>query len=55
VGVNGGIAAAYQGGSLVDGQTYYVVEVFLPYQPFTPLRGFVAPLIPDTLYDRTLF
>ena len=55
VGPNGGVATAYQGGGLVDGQTYYVVEVFLPYQPFTPLRGFVGGLVPDTLYDRTLF
>jgi len=55
VGVNGGIATAYQGGGLVDGQTYYVVEVFLPYHPFTPLRGLVGGLVPDTLYDRTLF
>lgn len=55
VGPDGGLATAWQGGALVDGQTYYVVEVFLPYKPFTPLRGFVSALIPDTLYERALF
>jgi hypothetical protein len=43
------------GGGLTTGRSYFVVEVFLPYQPFTPLRGFVNPIIPDTLYDRSVF
>ncbi|MFV1988622.1 MAG: TadE/TadG family type IV pilus assembly protein [Gemmatimonadota bacterium] len=55
VGIAGNPATAYQAQGLVDGQIYHVVEVFLPYQPFTPLQGFVGSVIPDTLYDRTLF
>lgn len=55
VGPVGGQAAPFVGGGLASGRTYYVVEVFLPHQPFTPLRGFVSPILPDTLYDRSLF
>jgi hypothetical protein len=51
----GGPAQAYQAQGLLAGQTYFVVEVFLPYQPFTPLKNLVNGLVPDTLYDRTLF
>jgi Flp pilus assembly protein TadG len=51
----GGPAQAYQAQGLLNAQTYYVVEVFLPYQPFTPLKNLVSGLVPDTLYDRTLF
>jgi Flp pilus assembly protein TadG len=55
VGVDGTATIAYQGGGLIDGQIYYVVEIFLPYQPFTPLSRLVGSMVPDTLYDRTLF
>lgn len=55
VGQNGQIATPLVGQGLLDGTSYYVVEVFLPYQPFTPLRNFVSSVVPDTLYDRTLF
>ncbi|MCG8468258.1 MAG: pilus assembly protein [Gemmatimonadetes bacterium] len=55
VGTPGNPATPYVGNGLADGNSYYVVEIFLPYQPFTPLRGLVAPVIPDTLYDRTIF
>ncbi len=40
---------------LLDGQTYFVVELFLPYRPFTPLSRLVRRLVPDTLYDRSIF
>ncbi len=40
---------------LVDGQTYFVVELFVPYRPFTPLSRLVSRLVPDTLYDRSIF
>jgi hypothetical protein len=40
---------------LLDGQSYYVVELFLTYEPFTPLSRMVNSLVPDTLYDRSIF
>ena len=55
VGVLGAQATPFVGNGLSNGKTYFVVEVFLPYQPFTPLRGLIAPVIPDTLYDRSIF
>ena len=54
-GRNGQIATPLMGQGLLDGTSYYVVEVFLPYQPFTPLRNLVSSVVADTLYDRTLF
>jgi len=55
LGQNGQIAAPLVGQGLANGTSYYVVEVFLPYRAFTPLRNFVSSVVPDTLYDRTLF
>ena len=55
VGPLGAQATALSGQGLSDGKTYYVVEVFAPYQPFTPLDALVKAVVPDTLYDRTVF
>ncbi len=55
VGLIGAPATPFVGNGLADGKTYFVVEIFLPHQPFTPLRAFIAPVIPDTLYDRSIF
>lgn len=55
VGLPGAQATPFVGNGLSNGKSYYVVEIFLPYQPFTPLRALIAPVIPDTLYDRTIF
>ena len=40
---------------LLDGHSYHVMELFLAYQPFTPLRRMVNSVVPDTLYDRSIF
>lgn len=55
LGARGEVAAPLAGIGLRDGSTYYVVEVFLPYRPFTPLRNLLAGVVPDTLYERALF
>lgn len=55
VGSIGSPAAALAGQGLTNTRTYYLVEVFSPYHPFTPLEGFVESIVPDTLYDRSLF
>lgn len=55
VGILGSPATPLIGHGLQDGRRYYVVEVFAPYQPFTPLDAIVESLVPDTLYDRTVF
>ena len=51
----GSVATPLVGQGLSDGRTYYVVEVFAPYKPFTPLDALVGSIVPDTLYDRTVF
>lgn len=55
VGALGAPAPTLSGKGLADGKTYYVVEVFAPYHPFTPLDALVQAVVPDTLYDRTVF
>lgn len=55
LGVLGAPAAPLVGQGLTDGKLYYVVEIFAPYQPFTPLDALVQAVVPDTLYDRTVF
>ena len=55
LGVLGGQADPLRGQGLANGRTYFVVEVFAPYRPFTPLDALVRAVVPDTLYDRTVF
>jgi isocitrate dehydrogenase kinase/phosphatase len=37
------------------GHSYFVVELFIPFEPVTPLRNFMAGLIPEEMYDRSIF
>jgi Flp pilus assembly protein TadG len=55
LGLLGAQATPLVGQGLADGKFYYVVEVFAPYHPFTPLDAFLNAVVPDTLYDRTVF
>jgi len=55
VGSLGSAAGPLVGQGLQDGHRYFVVEVFAPYHPFTPLDALVQSVVPDTLYDRTVF
>lgn len=55
IGVLGNPADGLAGQGLTNARTYHMVEVFAPYRPFTPLEGFVDSIVPDTLYDRSLF
>lgn len=55
IGVLGSAADGLANQGLTDGRTYHLVEVFAPYHPFTPLEGFIDSIVPDTLYDRSLF
>lgn len=55
LGQPGDEATPYLGSNLQEGRTYFVVEMFLPYQPITPFGGLVEGIVPETLYDRTLF
>ncbi len=55
LGLLGAQATPLVGQGLGDGRFYYVVEVFAPYHPFTPLDAFLNAVVPDTLYDRTVF
>lgn len=38
-----------------DGTTLYAVEVFLAYQPVTPVGHFLDDLLPNFLYERAVF
>lgn len=49
------IATPYTTVGLVEGHSYYVVEMFLPYESHTPLERLMESLVPELLYDRTLF
>ncbi len=55
IGPVGTMAAGLGSTVLTDGQSYYAIEVFYDYKPFTPLRQLVSSVVPDTLYDRTVF
>jgi len=55
LGLLGATASALVGQGLRSGQLYYAVEVFAPYQSFTPLDRLVGAIVPDVLYDRTVF
>lgn len=55
IGAVGETAAALQTLGLIDGQSVYVVEVFLAYRAFTPLSAFVEGAVPQGLYSRSVF
>ena len=38
-----------------EGSTHYTVEVFLTYEPVTPLAGLVEAMVPSVLYERAVF
>ena len=38
-----------------DGTTLYSVEVFLVYEPITPVGNFLEDLLPEVLYERAVF
>lgn len=49
------VAVPYLSAGLREGQRYYVVELFIPYEPLTPLHKLFEDHIPESLYDRSLF
>jgi hypothetical protein len=55
LGATGDSVTALATAGLLEGQSYHVVELFLAYQPFTPLSKMVSSIVPDTLYDRSIF
>lgn len=38
-----------------EGSTHYSVEVFLTYEPVTPLAGLYEAVVPPVLYERAVF
>lgn len=38
-----------------EGSTHYTVEVFLTYEPVTPLAGLFEAVAPSVLYERAVF
>lgn len=40
---------------LIDGQTHYVVEIFIHQGRLAPLQNLLGFGVPDTLYDRAIF
>lgn len=55
IGQPGMVAEELLGIPLVNGQSLYVVEVFYPYEPVTPLHGFITWTLADELYERAIF
>ncbi len=55
IGLPDSVAVPYLASGLRDGQSYVAVELFVPYTPITPTPRFVDGIIPEVLYDRTLF
>ncbi len=45
----------FLGSGLAEGQQVFAVEVFYDHQKVTPLARLMAPVIPDTMYDATVF
>lgn len=45
----------YAGAGLIDGQQLFAVEIFYDHQKVTPLSRILGPIIPDTMYDVSVF
>jgi Flp pilus assembly protein TadG len=55
VGRQDSTATPYVTAGLLTGGRYFVVELFVPYQPITGFDRLLPGMIPGTLYDRSLF
>jgi hypothetical protein len=55
VGMVDSSVAQYAGAGLVDGQQLFAVEIFYDHQKVTPLSRVLGPIIPDTMYDVSIF
>lgn len=57
IGAEGQVATPYQDiqPPLLNDHTYYVVEMSVPYTPFTPFPRLLENIVPEELYDRSLF
>jgi Flp pilus assembly protein TadG len=55
IGEVGDPAQGVGGWNLVDGQTIYVMELFLDYQELTPFAAFAQVALPEVLYERAIF
>jgi hypothetical protein len=55
VGLPDSIASPYLASGLTEDGVYYVMELFLPYHGVTGLDRLFRGMVPETLYDRTLF
>ncbi len=54
--VNNDVAAEWIAkAGFAEGSTHYSVEVFLTYQPVTPLAGLYEAVAPPVLYERAVF
>jgi len=50
-----GSAAWISSAGFAEGSTHYAVEVFLTYNPITPLAQLIRVVIPSVLYERAVF
>ena len=55
IGLVDSVAAGFGGAGLMEGQQLFAVEVFYDHLKVTPLSRVMGPIIPDTMYDATVF
>ena len=49
------VAHSFSGSGLLEGQSYWVVEVLYVYEPLGPVAPALGPLLPTVLYRWSLF
>ncbi len=55
VGMVDSTVASFTAAGLVDGQQLFAVEIFYDHQKVTPLSRVLGPIIPDTMYEVSVF
>ncbi len=55
IGVLGQATAGFDALGMKDGDVLYVVELIYSYQPLTPLESITQLILPEELYDRSVF
>jgi hypothetical protein len=55
VGMVDSTVASFSTAGLVDGQQLFAVEIFYDHQKVTPLSRVLGPIVPDTMYDVSVF